>query len=57
MGDLALFCLTKPIPEDYKRTLFLIRHNKVIEALEWLKLSHSDYLDIEISKENMKEYS
>ena len=28
----------------------------MIKALEWLKLNHSDYLDIEISHENMNEY-
>ena len=48
---------TKPTPEDYKRTPFLVHYNKVIEALEWLKLNHSDYLNIEISKENMEGYS
>ena len=47
---------SQPTPEDYKGTPFLVRHNKVMEALEWLKLNHSDYLEIEISKENMAQY-
>ena len=37
---------TKPDTEHYKRTLFLVCHNKVINALEWLKLNHCDYRDV-----------
>jgi len=29
----------------------------VINALEWLKLNHRDYTDIEISEDNLKQYS
>ena len=48
---------TMPTPNDFKRTPLLIRRNRVIDALEWLKLNHTDYANIEISKENMSEYS
>ena len=46
----------KPTLEDFARTPFLVRQNAVIRALEWLKLNHADYADIEISNENMKTY-
>ena len=46
----------KPTSAEFKRTPFLVRRNRVIEALEWLKLNHVDYKDIDISHENMKEY-
>ena len=46
----------KPTPEDFARTPFLVRRNAVIRALEWLKLNHADYADIEISHKNMKTY-
>ena len=42
---------SKPTPEDFARTPFLVRRNAVMNALEWLKLNHADYTDIEISKE------
>jgi hypothetical protein len=38
----------KPTPENLKRTPFLVHGNYVAKALEWLKLNHSDYADIEI---------
>jgi len=28
----------------------------VVEALEWLRLNHSDYVDIQISHENAMQY-
>ena len=46
----------KPTPEDFAWTPFLVRQNAVIKALEWLKLNHADYADIEISHVNMKTY-
>ena len=46
----------KPTPEDFARTPFLVRRNAVIKALEWLKLNHADYANIEISHKNMKTY-
>ena len=33
-----------------------MRRNIVINALNWLKLIHADYADIEVSEENMKQY-
>ena len=54
---LLYFGSTKPTPKDYKCTPFLVCHNKVTKALEWLKLNYSDYLDIEIFKENIEGYS
>ena len=47
---------SKPTPQDFARTPFLVRRNAVIKALEWLKLNHADYADIEISKENIDQY-
>ena len=46
----------KPTSEDYARTPFLVRLNAVINALEWLKLNHVDYADIDISRENVMQY-
>ena len=48
--------LTHPILEDYKRIPLLIRQSWVIETLEWLKLSHCNYLNIKILQENMNRY-
>ena len=47
---------TAPTPKEYKRTPFLVRRNKVAAALEWLKLNHSDYSDLTISYDNLKDY-
>ena len=47
----------KPTPDDLKRLPFFVRHKNIVEALEWLKLNHRDYADIEISEENLKQYS
>lgn len=59
--DLVLSCIfigpSPPTAADYKRTPFLVRHNKVAAALEWLKLNHIDYADVGISYKNLKEYS
>ena len=46
----------KPTPEDLQRTPFLYHRNYVAKALEWLKLNHSNYADIEISSKNLNEY-
>jgi hypothetical protein len=46
----------QPTPDDFKRTPFLVRRQKVSEALEWLKLNHCDYYDLEISQRNLSEY-
>ncbi|KAI0338076.1 hypothetical protein BDW22DRAFT_1338614, partial [Trametopsis cervina] len=45
-----------PTPKDYIRTPLLVRHNNVIAALQWLKLNHADYGDIEVSHANMATY-
>ena len=42
--------------EDFAQTPFLVRCNAVIRALEWLKLNHADYADIEVSHANMLQY-
>ena len=47
---------TKPTPEDFKRTPLLVRRNMVATALNWLKLNHRDYFDLEISQENLDQY-
>ena len=46
----------KPTAEDLARTPFLVRRNAVINALQWLKLNHIDYADIDISHENAMQY-
>ena len=48
---------SKPNAEDFARTPFLVRRNAVIKALEWLKLNHIDYADIEISHVNLMQYA
>jgi len=49
--------LCKPTADDLQRLPFFIQHNNIIQALEWLKLNHRDYADIEISEANLKQYS
>jgi Helitron helicase-like domain at N-terminus/PIF1-like helicase len=59
MDDVLAILFTgpcKPTPEDLKRTPFLVSRNHVAKALEWLKLNHSDYADIEISDKNLGQY-
>lgn len=46
----------KPTTEDFAQTPFLVRWNAIIKALEWLKLNYADYVDIEISYENVLQY-
>ena len=46
----------RPTEADYKRTPPLVRRNKVAKALEWLKLNHDDYADLNISYENLAVY-
>jgi len=46
----------QPTEEDFKRTPLLVRRNKVGKALEWLKLNHKDYSDLEISYKNLESY-
>ncbi|KAJ6590396.1 hypothetical protein DFH09DRAFT_1244966 [Mycena vulgaris] len=42
---------------DFDRTPMLVRRSKVSEALDWLKLNHEDYADLEISQENLLSYA
>ncbi|KAF9470700.1 hypothetical protein BDN70DRAFT_821011, partial [Pholiota conissans] len=46
----------RPNEEEIQRTPMLVRRNKVAKALEWLKLNHIDYADLQISKENLESY-
>ncbi|KAJ6514965.1 hypothetical protein C8R47DRAFT_1313362 [Mycena vitilis] len=46
-----------PTQEDFDRTPMLVRRHKVANALEWLKLNHEDYADLEISQENLMSYA
>lgn len=46
----------QPTEEEFKQTPMLVRRNKVATALEWLKLNHADYADLEISQENLSSY-
>jgi hypothetical protein len=59
LDDVLAFIFTgpcKPTEDDFKRTPLLVRRNKVKAALEWLKLNHCDYYDLEISIRNLNEY-
>ena len=40
----------KPTSKDLERTPLLVCCNKVAMALDWLKLNHCDYYDLDISK-------
>ncbi|KAJ7109038.1 hypothetical protein C8R43DRAFT_905040 [Mycena crocata] len=46
-----------PTQEDFERTPMLVRKQKIIEALEWLKLNHEGYADLEISTTNLDSYA
>jgi hypothetical protein len=46
----------KPTQSDFEHTPLLVRRNKVGVALNWLKLNHCDYWDLEISETNLKDY-
>jgi hypothetical protein len=45
-----------PTFEDFKRTPLLVRRKKVGAALEWLKLNHIGYADLNISYEHLNLY-
>ena len=45
-----------PTLEEFKRTPMFVQRNKVANALEWLKLNHSDYASLKISRENLDTY-
>ena len=46
----------KPVQKDIDRIPLLVRRNKIAGALEWLKLNHEDYVDLNISYENINGY-
>ncbi|KAG6915604.1 hypothetical protein DXG01_010807, partial [Tephrocybe rancida] len=46
----------EPTKDDLKRTPLLVRRNAVKQALEWLKLNHVDYSDVNISYANLSAY-
>ena len=59
MDNILAFIYTgpcKPTKSDFERIPLLVRHKKVAAALEWLKLNHQDYFDLEISYKNLEEY-
>ncbi|KZT19883.1 hypothetical protein NEOLEDRAFT_1027851, partial [Neolentinus lepideus HHB14362 ss-1] len=47
---------TQPTEEEFKRTPLLVSHKRISKALEWLKINHIDYHDIDISYKNIKSY-
>ena len=47
---------TRPSEADLRRTPFLVRRRKITAALEWLKLNHCDYADLNISEKNLNSY-
>jgi hypothetical protein len=48
--------IAQPTADDMKRTPMLARRKYISAALEWLKINHSDYADVQISQENLKLY-
>ncbi|KAE9401654.1 hypothetical protein BT96DRAFT_956435 [Gymnopus androsaceus JB14] len=48
----------EPQPSDLRHSPFFVRNQKIYEALEWLKLNHSDYtdLDMNVAKATLKRY-
>ncbi|KAJ6549431.1 hypothetical protein DFH09DRAFT_855976, partial [Mycena vulgaris] len=59
LEDVLAFIFTGPVQptfEDFKRTPMLVRRNRVADALEWLRLNHTDYRDLIISEENLQSY-
>ncbi|KAJ6611365.1 hypothetical protein B0H10DRAFT_2165858 [Mycena sp. CBHHK59/15] len=47
---------TAPTQEDFDCTPMLVRRDKVAAALNWLKLNHEGYADLETSEENLLSY-
>ncbi|KAH7917725.1 hypothetical protein BV22DRAFT_1108516 [Leucogyrophana mollusca] len=45
-----------PTNADFQRTPLLVRRNKVAHALEWLKMNHSDYSDLQIDYGELRRY-
>jgi hypothetical protein len=60
MHQILAFIFTgsaQPTQEDFDRTPMLVRRSKVLAALEWLKLNHEAYAELEISLENLNSYA
>ena len=60
MHEILAFIYTgsaPPTQEDFDRTPMLVRRSKVLAALEWLKLNHDYYSELEISMENLATYA
>ncbi|KAJ2919825.1 hypothetical protein MD484_g593, partial [Candolleomyces efflorescens] len=59
MQEVLAFIFTgvnPPTDADLARTPMLVRRNAVADALEWLKLNHSDYSDLFIDREALLSY-
>ena len=59
MDEVLAFIFTgpcQPTEDDFRRIPLLVHQNKVAKALEWLKLNHRDYADLEISHKNLESY-
>jgi hypothetical protein len=46
----------EPTEKEFQRTPLLVRRNHVAHALEWLKLNHADYTDLEIAYDELDRY-
>jgi hypothetical protein len=46
-----------PTMSEFKRTPLLVRRSYVLRALVWLKLNHKDYVDVQLSTENLNSYN
>lgn len=51
-----IFIGPEPTPDMHKRLPSFVRRNKVKDALEWLKVNHEEYSDLEISYSNLNQY-
>ncbi|EPQ50471.1 hypothetical protein GLOTRDRAFT_25525, partial [Gloeophyllum trabeum ATCC 11539] len=59
LDEVLAFIYTGPVQptdEEFKRTPLLVSHKRISDALEWLKLNHIDYANIDISYDNIKSY-
>jgi hypothetical protein len=46
----------KPTEKENQCTPLLVRRNQVADALEWLKLNHSDYADLKLAYDELNRY-
>jgi hypothetical protein len=47
----------QPTKSDFERTPLLVRKNYIRAALDWLKINHCDYYNLEISQKNLDGYA